>query len=87
MAQLEGNEEFFWLGSEIGMLGGYGFHGVTFGGDRTNEKGSMGAGCCSLQDPGVERRVKVGRAEEGCSSSRPEGGALVSSSSSNTGGG
>ena len=28
------------------------------------------------EDPGVERRVKVGRAEEGCSSSRPEGGAL-----------
>jgi len=77
VAQLEGNEEFFWSGSEVGMLGGYGFHGVTFGGDGANEKGSMGAGCCCLQDPSVERRAKVGRAEEGCSSSRPEGGALL----------
>ena len=77
VAQLEGNEEAFWLGSEIGMLGGYGFHGVTFGGDGANEKGSMGAGCCCHQDPGVERRARVGRAEEGCSSGRPEGGALL----------
>ena len=46
VANLEGNEEFFWLGSEIGMLGGYDFHGVTFGGDGANEKRSMGAGCC-----------------------------------------
>ena len=37
VAQLEGNEEFFWLGSEVGMLGGYGFHGVTFRGDGAKE--------------------------------------------------
>ena len=45
MTQLEGNEESFWLGSEVGVLGGHEFHGVTFGGDGANEKGVMGSGC------------------------------------------
>ena len=66
------------------MLGGCGFHGVTFGGDGANKKGSMGAGCCCYQDPGVERRARVGRAEEGCSSGRPEGGSATAGTSSNT---
>ena len=37
----------------------------------------MGPGCCCHQDPEVERRARVGRAEEGCSSGRPEGGAAL----------
>ena len=42
VVQLEGNKQLFWLGSEIGMWGGYDFHGVTFGGDGVNELGIMG---------------------------------------------
>jgi hypothetical protein len=75
--QLEGNERLFLLGSEIGMMRGYVFHGRTFGGDGVNEQGRIGAGCCCAQDPVVERCARVGRADEGCSSGRPEDGELL----------
>ena len=42
--QLQGPERNFWLGTEVGLLGGYNFRGITFGIDGSNSDGAMGAG-------------------------------------------
>ena len=74
---LEGPDRDYWLGSEIGMLGGYAFKGVTMGIDGSNGEGRMGAGCCCFKQPEVDRWVRVGREDEGTSSNRPELGGLL----------
>ena len=42
--RLEGREHDYWLGTEISMLGGYGFQGQVTAGDSSDKKGKMGAG-------------------------------------------
>jgi len=37
------------MGTEIGMLGGYGFQGQIMAGDDSDEKGKMGAGYDNLR--------------------------------------
>jgi len=47
--RLEGRERDYWMGTEIGMLGGYGFRGQVTAGDGSNKKGKMGAGYNNLR--------------------------------------
>ena len=74
---LTGPEKDFWLGTEVGLLGGYGFQGATFGSDGSNSDGAMGAGCCCLETPTLDHHARVGREVEGTSSARPELGGLL----------
>ena len=72
-----GLERDYWLGSEAGRVGSYGFQGAVFGIDGSNHKGCMGSGCCRLKLPGADQQIRVGREEEGTSSNRPELGGVV----------
>jgi len=71
---LEGD---YWMGTEIGQLGGYGFQGVTLGVDRLCKDGRMGSGCCKFGEKDEGKCAHVGREDEGVSSNRPELGAVV----------
>jgi len=47
--RLTGIEREYWMGTEIGRLGGYGFRGTVTAGDGSNQKGGkMGAGYVNL---------------------------------------
>jgi len=48
--QLQGREHNYWMGTEIGMLGCYGFQGhvTAAAGDSSDQKGKMGAGYSNL---------------------------------------
>ena len=70
-------ERAYWMGTEIGQLGGYGFQGVALGVDGSCKDGKMGSGCCRFREDGEGRRARVGREEEGASSNRPELGGVV----------
>jgi ribonuclease HI len=74
---LDDLERAYWMGTEIGQLGGYGFQGVALGVDGSCKDGRMGAGCCKFRKEGEDRRARVGREEEGASSNRPELGGVV----------
>ncbi len=74
---LDDLERAYWMGTDIGQLGGYGFQGVALGVDRSCKDGRMGAGCCKFRKEGEDRRARVGREEEGASSNRPELGGVV----------
>ena len=75
--QLNGLERAYWIGSEVGRMGGYEFQGAVFGIDGSNHRGHMGAGCCRLGAPDADKMARVGREEEGSSSNRPELGGVV----------
>jgi len=76
--QLTGIEREYWMGTEIGRLGGYGFRGTVTAGDGSNKKGwKMGAGYVNLRKQKKRKQRKVGREEEGFSSNRPEPAAFV----------
>jgi len=48
--RLTGIEREYWMGTEIGRLGGYGFRGTVTAGDGSNENGGkMGAGYVNLR--------------------------------------
>jgi len=48
--RLTGIEREYWMGTEIGRFGGYGFRGTVTVGDRSNQKGGkMGAGYVNLR--------------------------------------
>jgi len=72
--RLKGGERDYWMGTEIGMLGGYGFQGQVTAGDESDKQGKMGAGYNNLRRKKKKQQCKVGREEEGCSlsSNRPE---------------
>jgi len=70
--RLKGTEHGYWMGTEIGMLGGYGFQGQVTAGDGSDKKGKMGAGYNNLRRKKKKQQCKVGREEEGSSSNRPE---------------
>jgi len=76
--RLTGIKQEYWIGTEIGRLGGYGFRGTVTVGDGSNQKGGkMGAGYVNLQKQRKRQQRKVGREEEGSSSNRPELAAFV----------
>jgi len=76
--RLKGIELEYWMGTEIGRLGGYGFRGtVSTGGGSHQEGGEMGAGYVNLRKQRKRQRRKVRREEEGSSSNRPELAAFV----------
>jgi len=76
--RLTGIEREYWMGTEIGRLGGYGFRGTVTAGDGSNEKGGeMGAGYVNLRKHRKRRQRKVGREEEESSTNRPELAAFV----------
>jgi len=60
------------MGTEIGMLGGYGFQGQVTAGDISDNQGKMEAGYSNLRRKKEKQQCKVGREEEGSSSNRPE---------------
>jgi len=75
---LTGIEQEYWMGTEIGRLGGYGFRGKVTAGDGSNQKGGkMGAGYVNLRKQRKRQQRKVGREEEGSSSNRPDLAAFV----------
>ena len=41
--RLKGRERDYWMGTEIGMLGGYGYQGQIAAGDASDKEGKMGA--------------------------------------------
>jgi len=70
--QLKGRERDYWMGTEVGMLGGYGFQGQVTAGDGSDKNGKMGAGYYNLRRKKRKQQCKVKREEEGSSSNRPE---------------
>jgi len=70
--RLKGREHDYWMGTEIGMLGGCGFQGQVTAGDGSDKQGKMGAGYNNLRRKKKKLQCKVGREEEGSSSNRPE---------------
>jgi len=69
---LKGREHDYWIGTEIGMLGGYGFQGQVTAGDGSDKQDKMGAGYDNLRRKKKKQQCKVGREEEFSSSNRPE---------------
>jgi hypothetical protein len=69
-------ERDFWMGIDVEQLGGYGFHGATFGVDGSSKDGKMGSGCGKFQGVEADTCARVGREEEGTSLNRPEMGEL-----------
>jgi len=70
--RLTGRECDYWMGTEIGMLGGYGFQGQVTAGDGSDKQGKMAAGYTNLRRKKEKQQCKVRREEEGCSSNWPE---------------
>ena len=70
--RLDDLERAFWMGTEVGQLGGYGFQGATLGVDGSCKDGKMGSGCGKFREEGADKCARVGREEEGTSSNRPE---------------
>jgi len=60
------------MGTQMGMLGGYGFQGQVTTGDGSDKQGKMGAAYDNLRRKKKKQQCKVGREEEGSSSNRPE---------------
>jgi len=70
--RLKGREHDYWMGTEIGMLGGYEFQGQVTAGNGSDKQGKMGAGYNNLKRKKKKQQCKVGREEEGSSSNRSE---------------
>ena len=57
----------YWMGTEVGQLGGYGFQRAIFGVDGSFKDGTMGSGCCKFQgerqtnvhEPAEKRKAQV----------------------------
>jgi hypothetical protein len=69
---LDDLERAYWMGTEVGLLGEYGFQGVTLGVDGSCKDGKVGSGCCKFKEEGAGKCARVGREEEGTSSNMPE---------------
>jgi len=68
--RLKGRKRDYRMGTEIGMLGSYGFQGLVTAGDSLDKQGKMGAGYNNLRRK--KEQCKVEREEEGSSSNQPE---------------
>jgi hypothetical protein len=66
-------ERDYWMGTEVGQLGVYGFQGAIFGVDESCKDG----GCCKFQGEEADKCARVCREEEGTSSNRQELGGVV----------
>jgi hypothetical protein len=73
VVRLDDLERAYWMGIEVGQLGGYGFQGV----DGLCKDGKMGSGCCKFREEGAGKCARVGREEEGTSSNWPELGGIA----------
>jgi len=62
--RLKGREHDYWMGTEIGMLGGYGFQGQVTAGDGSDKQGKMGAGYNNLRRKKKKQQCKVECEEE-----------------------
>jgi hypothetical protein len=61
---LDDLERAYWMGTEVGLLGGYGFQGVTLGVNGSCKDGKMGSGCRKFREEGAGRcRQRGGRQE------------------------
>ena len=58
------------MGTQMGMLGGYGFQGQVTTGDGSDKQGKMGAAYDNLRRKKENQQYKVG--QEGSSSNLPE---------------
>ena len=70
--QLKWRERDFWIATEIGMLGGYGFQGKETEGKGADKKGKMGTAYNDLRRKKKKQQCKVERDEEGSSSNSEE---------------
>jgi len=70
--RLKGSEHDYWMGTEIGMLGGYGFQDQVTAGDGSDKQGKMGAGYDNVRRQKKKQQCKVGHEEQGSSSNQPE---------------
>jgi len=70
--RLKGRERDYWMGTEIGMLGGYGFQGQVMASDCSDKESKIGAGYSNSRRKQKTQQCKVGREEEGSSSNQPE---------------
>ncbi len=48
-------ERAFWMGTEVGQLGGHGFQGATLGVDGSCKDGKMGSGCGKFKEEGGDK--------------------------------
>jgi hypothetical protein len=69
----------YWMGTEVGQLGGSGFKREFFGVDGSCKDGKMGSGCCKFQGEQTDKCARVGREEEGTSSNWLELGGVCGS--------
>jgi len=76
--QVRLKEHDYWIGTEIGMLGGFGFKGQVTAGDGSDKQGKMGVGYDNLKRKKKKQQCIVGREEEGSWSNRPEFGSIFS---------
>jgi hypothetical protein len=76
-ARMDDLEWDYWMGTEVGQLGGYGFQGAIFGVDGSCKDDTMGSGCCKFQEEEADKCARVGREEEGTNSNRLEFGGIV----------
>jgi len=74
---IERRERDYWMGTVIGMLGGYGFQGQIIAGDGSDQKGKMGTGYNKWRRKKKKQQYKVGREEQGSSSNRLEFAAFL----------
>ena len=58
--RLKGKERDYWMGTEIGILGGYGFQGQVTAGDSSDRQGKMGAGYNNLRREKEKAAVQSG---------------------------
>jgi len=58
IVRLNDLEGAYWMGTEIGQLGAYGFQGVTLGVDGFCKDGRMGSGCCKFGEKGEGKCVR-----------------------------
>ena len=70
--RLKGREHDYWMGTEIGMLGGYEFQGQVTAGDSSDKQGKMGTGYNNLRKRKKKLQFKVGQQDVGYSSNQPE---------------
>ena len=52
-------ERDYWMGTEVGQLGGCGFQGEIFGVDGSCKNGKMGSGCCKFQGEEADKCARV----------------------------